>query len=73
MAILRFGERKIAKEKFHAAEKPMKIWDVNVENIVITKLVETKTNYKHLIGIKFDKDIRALVLIMLKMTGYVKT
>ena len=31
-------------------KKPMKIWDVNVDNIVISKLVTTKTDSKYLIG-----------------------
>ena len=71
--MLRFGETKVTKEKFYAAKKPIKIWNVNVDNIVISKLVKTKTNSKYLIGIKFDKAIRPLVLIMPKMSGYVKT
>ena len=37
-----FGEREIEKEKFYAAKKVIKIWDVNVENIVISKLVKIK-------------------------------
>ena len=53
--MVRFGEKEITKEKFYAAKKPMKIWDVNVDNIVILKLIEAKTNSKYLIGIKFDK------------------
>ena len=53
-------------------KKPIKSWDVNVDNIVISKLVKTKTNSKYLIGY-LDKDIRPLVLIMPKMSGYVKT
>ena len=57
--MLRFGERKIAKEKFYASKKPIKLWDVSVNNIVISKLVKAKTNSKYLIGIKFDKAIRA--------------
>ena len=32
-----FGEKDIAKEKFYAAKKPMKIWDVNVNIIIISK------------------------------------
>ena len=73
--MLRFGEREreIAKEKFYAAKKPIKIWDVNVEKIAISKLIKTKTNSKYLIGIKVDKAIRPLILIMPKMSGYVKT
>ena len=47
--------KEIAKDEFYAAKKPIKIWDVNVDNIVVSKLAETKTNSKYLIGIKFDK------------------
>ena len=43
--MLRFGEREIAKEKFYAAKKPIKIWYISIDNIVISKLVQTKTNY----------------------------
>ena len=38
----------------------------------ISKLIETKTNSKYLIGYS-DKAIRPLVLIMLEMSEYVKT
>ena len=31
---------KVAKEEFYGAKKPIKIWDVNVDNIVISKLVD---------------------------------
>ena len=47
--MLRYCETKIAKEKFYGAKKPIKIWDVNVNNIVISKVVETKTNFKYLV------------------------
>ena len=70
--ILRSGETKIRNEKFHAAKKPINIWDVNIDNIVISKLIETKTNSKYLIGY-LDKVIRPLVLILPKMGGYVTT
>ena len=50
----------------------MSIWDNNVDNIVISKLVKTKTKCKYLMGIKVDKAIRPLVLIMPKMNGYVE-
>ena len=67
--MVRFGEKEIAKEKFYATKKSIKSWDVNVDNIVISKVVETKTNSKYLIGTKFDKAIRPL---MPKMSRYVK-
>ena len=44
----------------------------NVDKIVISKLIETKTNSKYLIGYS-DKAIRPLVLIMPKMSECVKT
>ena len=69
---MRFGEKEITKETFHAAKRPMKIWDVNVDNMVISRLFKTKTNSKYLIGY-LDKAIIPLVLIMPEMIGYVKT
>ena len=53
-------------------QKPMNIWDVNIDNKVISKLIETKTNSKYLIGY-LNKVIRPLVLILSKMSGYVET
>ena len=69
--MLRSGEREIAREKVYAAKKPIKIWNVYVDNVVISKLVKIKPNSKYLIGY-LDKAIRPLVLIMPKMRGYVK-
>ena len=53
-------------------KKPIKIWGVNVDNIVISKLIKTKSNSKYLIGY-LDNVIRPLVLIMPEMIGYIKT
>ena len=53
-------------------KKPIKIWDVNADNIVISKLIEKKTSSKYLIRYP-DKDGRPLALIISKMSGYVKT
>ena len=62
--MLKFGEKKVTKETFYAAKKPIKIWDVNVDNIVVSKLIETKIISKYLIGY-LDKG-RPLVFIMPK-------
>ena len=40
--MLRLGETKVTKENFYAAKRLIKIWGVNVDNIVISKLVKTK-------------------------------
>ena len=69
--MVRFGQKEIAKEKLYAT-KTYKNLDFTVDNIVTSILIETKTNSKFLIGIKFDKAIRLLVLIKPKRNGYVK-
>ena len=50
--MLRFGKTKAAKEEFYGAKKKKKkkVWVVNVNNIDVSKLIETKTNSKYLIG-----------------------
>ena len=65
-------ERQKIVKKNNATTKTINICDVNVDNIVTSKLIETKTNSRYLIGIKFDKAIRSLVLIMPKMSGHLK-
>ena len=63
--MLRFGETKIAKETFYAAEKPMQIWDFNVNSVIISKLIKTEINSKYL-NRHLDQAIHPLVLIMPK-------
>ena len=50
----------------------MKIWDLNIDNIVISKLIKTKTNFKYLVGY-LDRAIKPLVGVMPKGSGYAKT
>ena len=50
----------------------MKIWDVNGDNLIISKLVETKNYSKYLIRC-LDEVIKPLFLIFPKLSGYVKT
>ena len=57
---------------FYDAKKTNKIWYVNIDNIVISKLVETKTNSKYLTGY-FYKVLRPLVSTFPKMYRCVKT
>ena len=53
-------------------KRPINIWDVDVYNTVISKSVKTKTKSKYLIGY-LGNVIRPLVLLLPKMSGYVKT
>ena len=49
--MLRSGETKIGKDKLYAAKKAINIWNVNTDNIFISKLIRTKTNSKYLLHI----------------------
>ena len=43
--MLRFGETKVAKVKFYSAKKEQErinFWDVNVDDVVVSKLFETR-------------------------------
>ena len=42
LIMLRFGETKVTKEKFYGPRKPINIWNGIVDNIVISKFIETK-------------------------------
>ena len=42
--MLRFGKKKVAKEEIYGAKKKKKK-DVNVDNVVTSKLMETKAKY----------------------------
>ena len=69
--MLRFGKSKVAK-KNHGSKEPVKVWNIDIENIVISKPIKMKNNSKQLIGY-LNKVKIPLVLILLKMSGYIKT
>ena len=67
------SKTKVAKEFFYGARKPIKILDVDVDNIVISKLIETKKNSRDFTGYLGEVVKLLLVLILPKLTGNVKT
>ena len=42
--------QKLAKEEFYWAKKPINICDVNLDNIVVSRLIQQKNNSKYLTG-----------------------
>ena len=40
----RSGETKVAKAKFYAAKKAINIYNVNIDSIVTSKLIQKQTN-----------------------------
>ena len=67
-----FDRTKVAgkKKEFYGSKKPIKIRDVDIDNI--SKLIETKNNSKYLIGY-LEEVIKPLVLVLPKMSGHIKT
>ena len=68
--MLKCGKTKEAKEEFYGAKNQW-TYDVDVGKIVISKLTEMNNISKYLIGY-LDDVIRSLVLVLPKMSGYVK-
>ena len=61
--ILRFDKAKVAKTKrILSCNKSNKIWNVDVDNADISKLIKTKRSSKDLNGY-LDEVIRPLILI----------
>ena len=65
-------KEKLCKNSFMLLKSLCKVLGVHFDNIVFSKLVKRKTNFKYWIGY-LDKALRSLILIMPKMRGYVKT
>ena len=65
------ARQKQQKKKF-MVQKKTNICDVNVDNIVISNLIETNNNSKYLIGY-IDEVIKILISMLYKISEYVKT
>ena len=49
--MLRFGKTKVAEKELNfMVQQRLKISDVNIDDIVISRLVETRNNFKYLTG-----------------------
>ena len=70
--MLILDQKKIKKEEFYGVQETINIWNVDFSNIDISKLTETKNDSKYLIGY-LDEVIRAIDLILPKISEYVKT
>ena len=70
--MLRFGQTKEVEIELYGAKETITIFNVDFDNIVISKLVETKSNSQYLTGY-LDEVIIPLVLTLPKMSAYVKT
>ena len=71
MIKLSFVETRIKEEQFYSAKKPINVCYLKTNNIVISIFVKTNSHSKYLIKY-LGKNARTLILILPKITGYVK-
>ena len=64
--------RRSSKKETLWCKKLIRYSDVDIDNMVITKLIKLKNMFKYLNGY-LHEVIRSLVLILPKMSGYVKS
>lgn len=64
--------REKQQKKFYGAKELTKIWHVNIGGKVISILIEKKSSSNYL-NEYLDDVMRPLILILPKVTGYVKT
>ena len=69
-----FDDKKIKKSNFYKKKKINKIDDINVNNILISKIepYRTKTWFKYFIEYNDNDIIRQLCIRLPQMTGYVR-
>ena len=69
-----FGDKKIKKSGFYKNVKVIKIDDVDVNKILVSKEESygTKNSFKYFIGYNNNDLIRPLCIKLSQMTGYVR-
>ena len=71
---INFGDNKINKSDFYRNKKVVKIDDIDVNKILVSKEEPygTKNSFKYFIGYNDNDFIRPLCIKLLQMTGYVR-
>ena len=68
--IIKFGDIKIEKLKFHQHKRPISIKNIYINKIAVSNKVSFgKRGFKYFIGYK-DAKIRPLCILLLKVSAY---
>ena len=69
--VMKSGDTKIEKHKFHQHKNPTLISDVYINKTVVSNKVPFgKKGFKYFIGCKDGKKVRPLCILLPKMTAY---
>ena len=68
------GDKKIRKSNFYKNKKLFKIYDIDIDNILVSKKIPygTKNSFKYFIGYSADDDIKPLCTKLPQMIGCIK-
>ena len=66
--IIKFDDTELEKYKFHGQSSPIPISNIDINELVVSKLLFSKQEY--LIDCKVDKRIRHLSIFFLNMSTY---
>ena len=70
---LKFNDIILNKKEFHKSKKPIDLFSVNVNQIVVSdKFKHNKKVLKHFIGYEEGKIVKPLCIILPQMSGYIK-
>ena len=70
---LKFENIRINKKEFHKSKQPEDLASVNVDQIVISgKFKHSDEGFKYFIGYKNDETVKAFIIILPQMNGYIK-
>ena len=72
--IVSFGDKKVKKSKFYKNKKAFKIYDIDINKILVSKEEPYSSNklVKCFIGYNDNDDIRPLCIIFFQIIGFVK-
>ena len=70
---LKFNDIILNKKEFHKSKKPIDLFSVNVNQIVVSdKFKHNKKVFKHFVGYQEGEIVRPLCIILPQMSGYIK-
>ena len=70
---LKFGNIKINKKEFHKSKKPIDLFSVDLDKIVVSdKFKHNDEGFKYFIGYQKDMLVKPLCIILPQMNAYIK-
>ena len=70
---LKFNNISLNKKEFHKSKKPIDLFSVNLDQIVVSdKFEHNKKFFKHFIGYQKGKIVKPLCIILPQINGYIK-